>query len=87
MAVQSCHACIEVARRSISPSEEHPHLVLIGVPDERRLDALRQTLEDHQVKHSCFYEPDQNNELTALATAPVASDIRHLFRKYQLLKL
>lgn len=59
----------------------------MGVPDERRLDALREKLEANQVQHSCFYEADLNNELTALATVPLTGDIRHLFRKYQLLKL
>jgi hypothetical protein len=35
-----------------------------------------------------FREPDRGNEITAVATAPMkrTKEVRHLFRKYQLLK-
>lgn len=85
--MQSIHAAIEATRRGhISSDAPHPHLVLCGVPHEDALLAQADRLEAHGVPFERFYEPDRDNELTAIATAPVHGDARRVFRKLQLMK-
>lgn len=38
------------------------------------------------IQFSRFHEPDRNNELTAIATEPVADGDRRIFRKLELVK-
>jgi len=84
-AVQGCHAAIEATRLFISPEQVHPHLVVCGVQDEEALKREAGRLEAYNVKFASFCEPDRNNELTAIATAPIAGDSRRVFRRYDLL--
>lgn len=85
--MQSCHAAIEATRCGlISPDIIHPHLVLIGVKDELRLFNCTQKLDQLGIAYRSFVEPDLDNQLTAVATAPISGDLRHHFKKYQLLR-
>lgn len=83
--VQSCHAAIEAARRFITSEQVHPHLVVCGVRDEDALKKEECRLEAFGIKFACFYEPDRNNELTAIATAPVVGEQHRLCQRYNLL--
>lgn len=86
-AVQSIHAAIESARSGlISPTIPHPHLVYCGVKNELALQGYAEKLSSAGIALSCFYEPDRNNELTAIATGPIHGDQRRLFRNLQLIK-
>lgn len=79
---------MEAARKGlIPPHTEHPSLVLCGVPTERHLANLLYKLEDKGIPHIHFREPDRNNELTALATAPLEPHHRHHLRNLNLLDL
>lgn len=85
-AVQACHAAIEVARKHISPDEEHPHLVLCGVGSEIQLSNAYSKLKAHGVVVEPFYEADLDGQLTAIASEPIFGEQRRLFRRYNLLE-
>lgn len=84
-AVQSCHAAIEATRQFISPNQKHPHLVVCRVRDEQALQREASRIELSGIRFAPFYEPDRNNELTAIATEPVSGSNRRRFRRYNLL--
>ena len=83
--MQACHACIEVARNLLSPSDEHPHLVLCGVRSEDSLSVIALRLNRLGIAFRSFHEPDLNDQLTAIATEPIPGDQRRHFRRYQCL--
>jgi hypothetical protein len=85
--VQSCHAVAEAARSLLppDPDQEHPHLIVCGVRDERSLWQSLDRLRRLGVRFHAFCEPDLGGQLTALATEPVFGDQRRLFRRFPLL--
>ncbi|HJT78438.1 MAG TPA: hypothetical protein VJ739_14640 [Gemmataceae bacterium] len=83
--VQACHAAIEAARFLLPRHLPHPHLVVCGLPDQRRLFQCMDHLRRRGVSSRPFYEPDRGDELTAVATEPVFGDRRKLFRRYHCL--
>jgi hypothetical protein len=85
-AIQAAHACIEVARYLLAPSDEHPHLVLFGIPSEKRLLHILRRLQSLGIECKPFRDSDFGDELTALATEPVRCARRRFFRKYQCLQ-
>jgi hypothetical protein len=85
--VQACHACIEAARLGlVDPEAEHPHLALLAVSSQRELLKAADRLDRAGVPYKQFLEPDLDNSITALCTAPVSGETRRLFRRYQLLQ-
>jgi hypothetical protein len=46
---------------------------------------VRKYLVENGIRHAHFYEPDIENQLTALATEPLFGEQRNLMKKYQLL--
>lgn len=85
--VQSTHAAIECAKAfDLGMLPDHPSVILLAAKDENRLHRVRKYLIDNGIKHVHFYEPDLDNELTAIATEPIFGDRRDLFSKYQLVK-
>lgn len=52
--------------------QESNHLAFLEVPDERRLQQLAEQAEAKGLPISGFWEPDRQNELTAIALGPVA---------------
>lgn len=83
--VQSCHAVIEATRLFVTSEQTHPHLVLCSIQDEEALKREAIRFEAYNIKFVPFYEPDLNNQLTAIATAPIAGDDRRVCRRYNLL--
>jgi peptidyl-tRNA hydrolase len=91
--VQAAHASIEATKHYSFPAEScgqqnwvHPHLVVCGVENERKLLTEYEKLSKIGVKTKVFYEEDRNNEATALASEIVFGEDRKYFRKYKLLK-
>ena len=66
--------------------QEHPHLVILGVPDEGDLWLAWGKLQHTDIQHVRFHEADLNNSLTAIATSAIAGESRKFFRKFKLLK-
>ena len=87
IAVQACHACIDVARTLFPHYEGVPFLVLCGLRNEKQLvDAFDRT-KNLGIECQKFSEPDLDNQVTAFATGLISGDDRRLFRKYRLLKI
>lgn len=84
MAVQACHAAIEVGRQ-ISPEREHPHLVVCGIDSEFHLNRELSKIQAMGIRCYPFYEPDIGGQLTAFATEPLSGAARRYFRRFQLL--
>lgn len=86
--VQTAHACIELARKGLIPSHlDHPHLVVVGIDHEPKLNRTLEKIRNSGVECIPFYEPDKNNQLTAFATVPIFEDRRHLFRRFNCLRM
>jgi hypothetical protein len=83
--VQSCHAVIEVAKSLLPAEFPHPHIVVCAIPDERRLFQCLERLRRCGIAHRAFYEPDRDNELTAIGTEPIFGERRRLFKGYRCL--
>lgn len=80
--VQTAHAVDELR---VPASDQTHHMVLIGLPDQRKLISTSQFLESLGIKHELFFEPDVN-EYTAIATHPLRGDERKPLRRYQLMR-
>lgn len=93
-AVQACHACLESGKH-FPWAGNHPHLVLVSVPDEPSLERWLKGARQHGVgtptslfKIIEFREPDMNNSLTAIAVAGVCGKLlRSYFSALPLVKL
>lgn len=85
VAVQACHATLQMSMNNTI--EEHPHLILIGVDDERELSKAENIFIKSKVNSYAFIENDMNYSLTGFATEPIAEDhpIRKKLAKYKLL--
>jgi hypothetical protein len=77
------HAAIEAAR---GLQGDHPHLVLCDV-EGIRLQVELERLQEFGLPCFPFYEPDLQNQLTAVAVGPLISDSeRRRMRRFCLLK-
>lgn len=88
-AVQTAHAAWESAITfNGGDLPDHPHLVLLAAKNESKLHRVTKHLVEHGIKFVHFYESDLDDQLTAIATQPIAenSDLRAHLRKYQCLK-
>ena len=82
--VQACHASIEAAR-NLPPQTEHPHLVLIGLKNEKKLESVKIELDNQGIAVYTFVEPDRNNEVTAMATELISEEKKYIFKRFMLL--
>lgn len=84
-AVQASHAAIEISRTSPRLFHPQPNLIVCVVDDEAALYQLASRLSQSQIPYTLWREPDWNNELTSLATLPLADKQRRLLRGLTLL--
>jgi len=82
--VQACHASLEAAKAF--PFREHPNIIVCGIRDEQRLNRCLDWLARYGIRCRAFHEPNRGGELTALATEPVFTNQRGVFRDYTLLQ-
>jgi peptidyl-tRNA hydrolase len=82
--VQAAHAAHESGLHLCEDKSKVNYLVALEVPDEDRLLAAHERLEDRGIKTILFREPDRNNEATALCTEPIWGNRRKIFSKYSL---
>jgi len=80
--VQAAHAAHEAGLRA-EPGAEPSSLIALQVPDKSALEAA---YERYSTKVACvpFYEPDDNQGLTAFATLPVDPEQRKYFSNLKL---
>lgn len=60
-------------------------LVYLTVQDVDKLEMFCRKLRFRNIPHYLFYEPDLNNELTAIAVYDQHGYYRNLFKKLQML--
>jgi len=61
--------------------------VALGVSSESELFLLAKKLEQHNIKHVVFHEPDRANEMMAIGVFPCPkSKVKHILSKYPLVK-
>lgn len=84
--VQACHACLEAGVRFSLDAGKPSYLIACGVADEPSLRHVKRWLELRGIRVLAFQEPDLRNELTALASEPVADERRKLFSRFKLWK-
>ena len=69
--VQSCHAaidfCFSYSKESLDWHKNSNYLISLSVADESKLFDLSAKLRLLGIEFVEFYEPDMNNELTAIA--------------------
>lgn len=84
--VQVAHACVESTKHA-PYSDEHPHLIVVALDSETKLNNAIARLEANGIPCYSFYEPDIGNQLTAAATGIVRGADRLQFKRFQLLNL
>lgn len=82
--VQSGHALIE-ATKNFNMNGSHPSVIVCVVRNENKLHSISAELSQKKIKHSKFFEPDINNQLTAIASEPLYGSDRLPFKRFQLL--
>ena len=85
--VQTGHACMEAGiyfgKKTASPY----YFCLLEVENECILkEVMRWLSTETNIQYRAFNEPDQFSEFTALATEPVKSDQRKLFKHFKTFK-
>ena len=66
------------------PRQYTPSLVLCSAVDERHLNRVVDELVFRGIEHVVFREPDLNNQMTAVATAPLDEVQRRRLSKHKL---
>lgn len=86
--VQAGHACTEVgyAIREAGESIENLHMCLIGVLNVEELAKAQTVLTRNDIKHVAFFEPDMDNQMTAIATYPIGHRKRRFLRGFKRLR-
>ena len=84
---QACQA-IHAARASAKafPFGDEPHLCLCTVRDQFRLERELEKLRAAGIRMAEWREPDQNHELTAIASEEISGQHRRFFRNFQLFR-
>ncbi len=92
IAVQSAHSVLESAIKFNDPrsqaerSRQIQNIILLEVDDEKSLLEASKYLDNHEIAHILFREPDIGNCATALATNILYQESRKLFRNFKLLR-
>ena len=86
--VQASHACLELVLSL--PDNKKPnttsHIILLSCKNEEKLLNIHDLLDEKEITHSLFFEPDDNMGYTAIATEPQYNGCnnRDFFKKFQL---
>lgn len=85
--VQTAHSVIEATSAfSFQDLADHPSLIVLSAKNESRLCFIEKYLQDHNIKHVSFREPDLDHQLTSITTEPIFDEKRKIFRKFELVK-
>lgn len=61
------------------------YLILLDATDQNHLQKLSRYLDDHDIEHHMFFEPDLDS-YTAICTEPLPLEKRKYFKKFDLWK-
>lgn len=82
-AIQLGHATMELGK-TLGPDEPIANLVLFEVADQSELVRVSSWLNDVDIKHHIFYEPDYDTGYTAICCTPLTGDQRVPFSGFTL---
>ena len=96
-AVQAAHAAIEFQHEHPEIAKEwntnSKYLVFLTVENEEALKILLEKIQIRDIKYSTFFEPDNGNQLTAIALEPgqvsqkLVSNLPLALKEYSLTKI
>lgn len=81
MIVQASHAAAKIGEQYHGGTS----IVLCGAENEDHLRVIADYLDQHDIAHHAFYEPDIDGH-TAIATQPLTGKLRNPMKKFQLLQ-
>lgn len=88
--VQTAHVAFKLGcnaqKHGIVIDPDNTYFTCIGVRNIDALFAVEKILYKFGFKCECFFEPDLNNEMTAIAVYPVSEDQRDVLLAFNLLK-
>lgn len=82
--VQAVHAAYDAGRFFDKPHSCVPSVVVCAAKSEDEVKLQAGRLEAQGVRTAVFREPDIGNQVTALATEPLAGNRRRLFAKWRM---
>lgn len=85
--VQAAHVALVLGNKLNCPKVDDIYFQVCGVPQLIDFRGVMDTLNTRSLKFETFYEPDQGNTLTAIATHPIPKDERGNLRDFPLLRL
>lgn len=83
--VQAAHATLVLGNK-LKRDVNELYFTVIGIPQLIDFRKVMNDLNTHGTQYETFYEPDQGNTLTAIATHPISKDQRGILKDYKLLK-
>lgn len=84
--VQAAHVALVLGNKLKKDSVAELYFAVIGIPQLSDFCKVMKDLKKHGTQYECFYEPDQGNTLTAIATHPIKKDERGILLDYQRLR-
>ena len=81
--VQAAHAAMEAGIYFGKKTAEPYTFCVLQAENESELKGFAEFLTLDGIAHRPFYEPDQDFEMTAVATEPITEDKRRLFRTFE----
>lgn len=84
--VQAAHVALVLGSKLNRTNIEELYFTVIGIPQLIDFTTVMKDLKKHGTEYVRFYEPDQGNTLTAIATYPIPKDERGILKEYKLLK-
>lgn len=85
--VQSSHATLVLGSKLKNKDVSELYFTVIGIPCLTDFPKIIKDLKKHGTEYVSFYEPDQGNTLTAIATYPIPKADRGILRDYKLLRM
>ena len=85
-AVQAAHVTLVLGNKLKNVDVSELYFALIGIPQLIDFRDVIKALDAHGTKYETFYEPDQGNTLTAIATYPINRSERGKLRDFKLLR-
>ncbi len=83
--VQSAHVALVLGSK-LKGKVEGLYFTVIGIPRLIDFCDVMKKLQEHGTKYEIFYEPDQGNTITAIATYPILKSKRGKLLDYKLLR-
>ena len=84
--VQAAHATLVLGSKLKRKDADELYFAVIGIPKLTDFCKVMKDLKKHGTEYETFYEPDQGNTMTAIATMPVPKDKRGILLEYKRLR-